>query len=605
MRIARVIPLLRLPRGLHFFDYAIPESIQNLAVGALVRIPFRSQKIDGVVIGIEKKKTSSFQLKNILAVRAEALLPSYWEPFTRAIEQDIGATLPTTLRSFLAIGKRAREASFRQLFPQMGSRYDALRIGKSSLGAIERVARKPRGIHLFIWHTNEERIVAYLKYIEQIVKKGSALVLFPQWSEAESFLQYLPKKYAGTTIAIHSALSQKERRSMWQRVATEKKRLVVGTRFALFVPFQDLAGIILDHEHFYGWKEEQNPRYDTRRYVEILQNILRIPLLFSSPSPTIERRFLLRDATIETPSPAHPETIITDLRDSFSTDHPYITATLREAIARCTPDDRIVLFHNRTGYGSSLACTDCGMVATCTQCSLPFTHHKDEKGNDLLRCHHCLKTTTVPLTCPSCLGTHLTVRGKGNERITEEIRRLFPTYTHCAVQTYPALAPLLWESKEKRIALIAFIDALSPLSIPDFKTVDDLFALLTIARTIARAHGAPIILQTFSSEHPIFDTASFPTYELEERKKMRYPPFTRLVKCIAKDAKSDSAKKRLEELSFADVTASAVFPSHPPKRGTYYYWYRLLRLSPQQSLAPIIKKLPTTILIDVDPETLL
>ncbi len=511
----------------------------------------------------------------------------------------------SALRSFLAVGKRLPKAPFRQSFPQFGSRYDALRIGKASLGAIEDVARKPYGTRLFLWHKNEERIVAYLKYTERILKKGSALILFPQWSEAESFLQYLPKKYESATIAIHSTLSQKERRSIWQRVATEKKRLVLGTRFALFAPFHDLAGIILDHEHFYGWKEEQSPRYDARRYVEMLQDILRIPLLFSSPSPTIERRFLLRDATIETPSPSQPHTTIADLRDSFATDHPYITESLREAIANCARNDRILLLHNRKGYGSSLTCADCGMIVLCPECRLPFTHHKDEKGRDLLQCHHCLATAIVPLTCPSCLGNHLVVRGKGNERIAEEVRRLFPAYTRCTVHTYPSLPPLLWEGKEERIALIAFIDALSPLSIPDFKTVDDLFALLAIARTVAAAHGASIVLQTFSPEHPIFNTASFPAYELEERKKMRYPPFTRLIKCIAKDANSDSAKRRLENLSFPDVTASAVFPSHPPKRGAYYYWYRLLRVPHGQSLTSLIKNLPQDILVDVDPETLL
>ena len=74
----------------------------------------------------------------------------------------------------------------------------------------------------------------------------------------------------------------KDRRIAWQKIASAKKQIIIGTRLALFTPIQDLKGIILDHEHAYGWKEEQSPRYDTRRCVELLQKVLNIPVLFSA-----------------------------------------------------------------------------------------------------------------------------------------------------------------------------------------------------------------------------------------------------------------------------------------------------------------------------------
>ena len=606
MRVAHVVPLLRLPRGLSFFDYAIPDTLTGVVVGTRVRIPFRAQKIYGVVIGIEDKKTSSFPLKNIIAVSVDVLLPPYWEAFTNAIEQDIGAPSSTILRSFLSIGiKEIKDASSKKLHA-IGAQYDALRIGKSSLAAIARVVQEKKSPLLFIWHKHEERVVAYLKYIEKTLRSGSVLVLFPQWSDVESFLSYLPEKYKDTLVLIRSVDASKDRRIAWQKISGGKKRIVIGTRLALFTPIQDLKGIILDHEHAYGWKEEQSPRYDTRRCVELLQKILGIPVLFSSPSPSLERRHTLRFTTIETPTPPEPATVIADLRESFSAGHPYITETLREAIAARDPNDCVLLFHNRTGYAGSLGCKDCGFVIACPNCALPFTHHKDASGHDLLRCHHCLATAPAPLTCPSCHGTALTSHGKGNEQIEKILRDLFPSYKNITLQTYPTLESLLWETPEKNpIALLGFIDALSPLAIPDFKTLDNVYQALTIARTIARRHHAPIILQTFSPEHPIFNSASFPAHELEERKKMRYPPFTRLIKCIAKNVDSNKAKKRLEDSTLSDVETSAVFPSHPPKRGRYYYWYRLIRSAPTQALAPLIKKLPQDILVDVDPETLL
>ncbi len=459
---------------------------------------------------------------------------------------------------------------------------------------------------LFVWHKNEERIVAYLKYIEKILRSGSVLVLFPQWNDVESFLAYLPEKYKDSLLLVHSAMPSKDRRIAWQKISRDKKRIIIGTRLALFTPIQDLHGIILDNEHSYGWKEEQSPRYDTRRCVELLQKILKISVLFSSPAPSLERRHMLRFATIETPTSPDPSITIADLRESFSAGHPYITETLREAIAARDPNDRILLFHNRTGYAGALGCKDCGVVISCQNCALPFTQHKDSEGHDLLRCHHCLATTPTPLVCQSCHGTALTSHGKGNEQIEKIAQNLFPLHKNITVQTYPILESLLWETPEKNpIALIAFIDALSPLAVPDFKTLDNLYQTLAIARTIAGRHHASMILQAFSPEHPIFNIVSFPAHELEERKKMRYPPFTRLIKCITKNTNSLTAKKRLEQLSFAGVEASEVFPSHPPKRGKYYYWYRLLRVPSGQSLAPLIKKLPPDILIDIDPETLL
>lgn len=609
MQIARVIPLLRLPRGLHFFDYAIPEALSGVVVGAVVRIPFRAKKIYGVVMGIEKKNASSFQLKNILAVSADALLPPYWQAFTSAIEQDIGAPSGTILRIFLSIGVREVKDVREQKPPVIGAGYDALRIGKSSLTAIARVVQEKKSPLLFIWHKNEERIVAYLKYIEKTLRHGSVLLLFPQWSEVESFLKYLPKKYKDSFVLVQSAMPTKDRRIAWQKISRAKKQIIIGTRLALFTPIQDLKGIILDHEHAYGWKEEQSPRYDTRRCVELLQKILGIPVLFSSPSPSLERRHILHSAMIETPALVDPRIVIADLRESFTMGTPYITETLREAIAERDPNDRIILFHNRTGYAGSLACKDCGLVVSCPNCALPFTHHKDANGHDLLRCHHCLATTPVPLACPSCHGTALTPRGKGNEQIAKTLRDLFPLYKNISIQTYPALDALLWHTAEEpRIALIGFIDVLSPLAIPDFKTLDNVYQALNIARTIAAHHHASIVLQTFSPEHPIFESAGFSIHELEERKKMGYPPYTRLCKIIAKDTDSAVAKKRLDDLSALlppTLRMTESFPAHPPKRGKYYYWYRLIRATPTEPLAPLIKKLPQDILVDIDPETLL
>lgn len=79
-----------------------------------------------------------------------------------------------------------------------------------------------------------------------------------------------------------------ERFNQFRRIKTGQIKLVIGARSALFCPLQNIGLIVMDEEHENSYKQDNNPRYQTRTCASFLAKQNDAILVLGSATPSME-----------------------------------------------------------------------------------------------------------------------------------------------------------------------------------------------------------------------------------------------------------------------------------------------------------------------------
>ncbi|GAJ10849.1 unnamed protein product, partial [marine sediment metagenome] len=182
-----------------------------------------------------------------------------------------------------------------------------------------------------------------------------------------------------------------------------------------------------------------------------------------------------------------------------------------------------ILFLNRRGFSTFISCAKCGYVAKCKRCNVSLTYHYDTKT---LVCHYCNWGVAPPEICPECNSAYLRYFGLGTEKVESELHRLFPGARIARMDTdvtrhKDAHARILGDFKEgktdiligtqmvakgldfPRVSLVGVISADTALNLPDFRSGERTFNLLTqVGGRSGRGEAeGKVIIQTYVPEH--------------------------------------------------------------------------------------------------------
>jgi primosomal protein N' (replication factor Y) len=497
MPFAEVILHRRVPSRFSSFTYEIPKGLA-LAPGQLVRIPFRKQKLSGVVRSLHEN-TPRYPTKCI-----EAALPLVLAPWQM------------------------------ELANWMSEKYQA---------PLAKV------IDLFLpEHIWAGKLKKKFKIKNAKDEKGQELLLFPE-------LFSLQKCATGLPI-FHGALKESEKAQIWNDVKEGKISAIAGTRLALFLPFQKLSAITLHFEENENYREQRQPNYHAFEVAERLAQIWEIPLTIVSASPRVETWWKCHGESQKSKIKCQmwdekkkkAEVKIIDMREERKKGNYGIFAesVLEKIASALTQNFQVLLFINRRGSASALLCQECHTVFRCGKCSSPLTLH----GNNELRCHRCRIAKPVPTQCPLCHSLRLKPLGTGTEGLEKEMKKIFGKAKVMRLDREKVAPSLRLGLDEKTLAAadiivatqiidkpldlprlkLAVVPAADPLfSYPDFRAQEKAFQLFTHLRHLAA--GGELILQTYLPEHPLFQylqknlTEKFYEDELATRKSLSLPPF--------------------------------------------------------------------------------
>jgi primosomal protein N' (replication factor Y) len=433
----------------------------------------------------------------------------------------------------------------------------------------EAVSSGSFGVFLLHGVTGSGKTEVYLHIIARLANTGSgAIVLVPEIALTPQLLARFRGRFGNRIAVLHSGLTDRERADEYRRIEAGQVDVAVGARSAIFAPFGRVGLIIVDEEHENSYKQDEGLRYHARDVAVMRAKFQNAVAVLGSATPSLESYYNAKSGKYRYLHLANrvdhrplPEVSVVDVK-ALPKPSIYSPVLVEQIRQRLEKSEQTLLLLNRRGFSSVLICGDCGAAVKCPSCSVSLTFHKPEQR---LKCHYCGYLTRPPDRCPSCAGINLKLLGSGTQKIEEELQALFPVarikrMDSDAVKGRRAYDTLLQQVDRREVdillgtqmiakghdfpsvTLVGVVDADVGLNLPDFRSAEKTFQLITQAAGRAgRGEAAgEVIIQTMNPHHYTIrhsrthDYEGFYNEEIAYRTELRYPPIGRLIKLEVK-----------------------------------------------------------------------
>ncbi len=507
--------------------------------------------------------------------------------------------------------------------------------------------------------TGSGKTEVYIEAVRQaLARDRQVLILVPEINLTPQTLKRFQSRLDIPVASMHSQMGEKEKADIRDLARLGSARVIIGTRSAIFTPFEQLGLIIVDEEHDTSYKQNDGFKYSARDLGIKRAQLLNIPVVLGSATPSLETmanalagRYAHLRLDQRAGAACLPDLSTIDVRSLATEDG--LSQPLRDAITQTLQANKqVILFQNRRGYSPTLMCYDCGWLAQCRHCDVRLTVHRQPAH---LHCHHCDHQQTFPLACPNCQSAQLAPVGTGTERIEYALQQHFsdtPVYRmdrdtitsqsklHQFLEAVNRGEPCIIVGTQmiakghdfRHIALVGIIDADGLFFSADFRAMERGSQLLLQVAGRAGRGETPgrVLIQTRQPEHEVFDAIARGDYdalseqELELRETCDLPPYSKMISVRAESSQAEVARDQLTAIAtqieqamqsgLACQVAGPIEAAIHRRANRYRYYLHLYFDDPQEKqratdwLAEVIssnKQHRVRLSVDVDPlETL-
>ena len=431
--------------------------------------------------------------------------------------------------------------------------------------------------------TGSGKTEVYMEIIDYALKKGlDSIVLVPEISLTPQTISRFKNRFGNIVGVFHSQLSEGQKHDVYKAIKSGNIRILIGARSALFAPFNSLGVIIIDEFHEGSYKSDKNPKFssiEVARYMCIKGNI---SLVLGSATPSIEEYYKSKNndyELIEINKRANnkplPKIEVVDMKRELNNGNKSIFSTklqleIKEAIKN---GNQVILFLNRRGYSNFISCRNCGYVFQCENCDISLTYHKN---NNKGICHYCGYEKEIPIECPECSSKYVKPFGIGTQKIEEEIKNIFEEIKVIRMDKDTtskkgSIDEILskFQNKEadiligtqmlskgldfENVTLVGILSADMMLNLPDFKSFETTFQLITqVSGRAGRADKeGKVILQSYDTDNYAirrainYDFEGFYEDEIKIRKAFNYAPFNNMISVVISGENEDIVKKNI------------------------------------------------------------
>ena len=421
--------------------------------------------------------------------------------------------------------------------------------------------------------TGSGKTEVYMNLIEKVIKSGKeAIMLVPEISLTTQIVNRFYDRFGDKVAIFFFCLSEGEKYDEYHKILNGDVKIVVGTRSAIFVPFQNIGLIILDEEQSTNYKQDSSPRYHAKDIALKRSEYHKCPVILGSATPSLESMarglkgvYKLLTLSKRIGSAKLPNINIVDMQKEYQKGNMIISDTLdKEIRKRLDKKEQVIIFLNRRGFNTIITCKNCGYTFKCPHCDITLTYHK---SSNHLRCHYCGYTMINTDICPTCHEKALSNYGLGTEKLEEELKTRYDARvirmdidTTTKKGSQEEIIKTIEEGNADiivgtqmiskgfdfpRVTLVGIINADESLNIPDFRSGERTFELLTqtAGRSGRKDIEGSVIIQTFNPENKTLnyvknaDYEGLFNYEMSIRKCLKYPPYyyLTLIKITSKD----------------------------------------------------------------------
>jgi len=441
----------------------------------------------------------------------------------------------------------------------------------------------------FLLHgiTGSGKTQVYIEAIRNVIALGkTAIVLVPEISLTPQTVRRFKAHFGDDVAVMHSQMSVGERYDAWRMAHQGKVRIVIGARSAIFAPLENIGLIVVDEEHDSSYKQyDAAPRYNARDVALVRASHIKAVVVLGSATPSAEsfanaihEKYTLLELPNRVDTAQLPTIDIVDMTKERRCVYEELKIEVRKSgkefpkrlpstsisrllqsqiASRLDRKEGTILLQNRRGFSHVMECYDCGYVEKCDNCEVSLTFHATKKH---LRCHYCGFVKKPPTVCPKCNSIELRMHAFGTQQVQQELQELFPkavilrmdrdttsvkgAHNKILKQFESGDADILLGTQMvakgldfPRVTLVGVISADTQMLLPDFRASEGTFQLLTqvSGRAGRSSLAGEVVIQTLQPDHYslkhvlMHNFTGFYQEELEYRRELDYPPFSRIV----------------------------------------------------------------------------
>jgi primosomal protein N' len=640
MYVIEVIPISR-AIGTNTLSYFTTKEVP---IGAIVNVPLRNKTIHAIVSAVRKAEDMKGEIKSAKYILKKIDKIKSIEFFSKAYMEmlrEISEYYATSVGSVIDV-----------LVPDYILKNTNKLIGATDITDANQIEVKTVKEKCVVQGDDEERYGTWKSLIRQeFAKKRSVFFLLPTIEDAERSFELLEKGVEGYAFLLHGSLSPKKIVDIWNNVMKETHPVVVvATGAFLSLPRADIETIIIERESSKTYKVQRRPFLDIRHVAEILaekrnikifiaDNFLRVETLWRENQGEVVQASPFKFRSLSTAS----DTLIDmKLNKTSNSSFKILSEEVENLILKTKNDsEQMMILATRRGLAPSTVCGDCQNIVTCNNCSSPVVLHKvpGKSGHNVddknfFMCHRCGERRSTEEYCKICGSWKLGVVGIGIDLVVQKIKDKFPDITifqidsdttknekiiKSIVQKFKAKpgsiligTEMMLQYMHDKVENSAIISLDSLFSLPDFRIQEKVLYMLIRIRSLTTRS---FIVQTRKSNEKVFEyglkgnMSDFYRESIEERKKYNYPPFVNLIKLTIEGKKDEIIKQMDDAQNILDPYEVEVFPAFTNTVNGNHVLHGLIRIPfdkwPDSILIEKIRSIPPSIIIKVDPETLL
>ena len=435
---------------------------------------------------------------------------------------------------------------------------------------MDKIVESNKQVVLLHGITGSGKTEIYLQLARKIINGGKqVLFLVPEISLTPQMVERVKSRFFDDVAIYHSGLNAQEKYEEYQKVFNNEVKIVVGTRSAIFMPFNSLGLIIMDEEHDLSYKQDNSPSYHARDVAIKRADFFNCKVLLGSATPSLESYarslkgvYELVELNVRVNNKLPNIKLVNITKEIKNKKNFIISDDLKNKIQdRLNNHQQVILLLNRRGFSTSLRCQNCNTTIMCPHCDVAMSYHKDIK---MLKCHTCNTALPYPNICPNCFSKNsFTTLGYGTQRLEEEVLRLFDG---AKVIRMDADTTSLKNSHEKllsdfsnkkadillgtqmiakgldfpNVTLVGILNGDAGLNRNDYRSQEITYDLLTQAsgRSGRSESDGEVVIQVYDDKNYVINSVikqSYKTFfkkEMEYRKAGGYPPYNYLISLV-------------------------------------------------------------------------
>lgn len=573
-------PVLRKHFSKKFINNAVEKNILIINTNKKICYNFKSELFfsEDDLKGISNDFTEENlrELKNYFTRKSEMIKTSLENKFAK---KEIERLIKEEKLLFI---KRVKEKEEKKILSREKEKISINAVLNSEQQKVrDKILNSQKKYFLIKGITGSGKTEIYINLIREALLRGKgSIFLVPEISLTPQMVERFKKEFEDGVAILHSRLSNKERGEEWLKLYSGEKKVVLGVRSAVFAPVKELEYIIIDEEHESSYKQDTAPIYNAK-FVALKRSQLEgCKVIFGSATPSIESYYFGKTGMFEllTLESRYNNAVLPDIKvvdmkdeeDSFFSKE--LLKNIRETLLK---KEQVILLLNRKGYSTMVQCKECGHIEECEHCSIKMSYYHSRKT---LKCNYCGTEKRFNGRCSKCGSSELDFGGKGVEQVEHKLREYFDvpivrmdadnareknfykeTYYKFLNKEYDIMIGTQLIAKGlhfPNVTLVGVINADMILSFPDFRAGEKTYQLITQAagRAGRGDKKGKVIIQSYQPESYVMekimknDYEGFYNSEIEMRKILGYPPFSKIINIGISSSKEEKLEKIAKRL---------------------------------------------------------